>query len=233
MSAAYLNRIVVLAKAPIAGRSKTRLTPPYTPEQAAAIAEACLHDTLDTVRRLVANDETFDAVLCLDGEPGPWLPAAFPVIPQCTGGHDARIARAIERAVQPAGRQVADAVLLVGMDTPQVTPQLFRSAARMTRTHDAAFAPAYDGGWWLLGLQRGHATRASDVVLGVPTSTAFTGALQRKRLQDLGLSIGNLPVLRDIDTAADIEAVRRDISGTAGPRRLAHLTRSLREEAAA
>ena len=45
-----LVTLAVIAKAPVAGRVKTRLTPPCTPEQAAALAEAALRDTLDAVR---------------------------------------------------------------------------------------------------------------------------------------------------------------------------------------
>lgn len=233
MSAGYLTRVVVLAKAPEAGRSKTRLTPPYTPDQAAAIAQACLQDTLETVGSLAAADEGFDAVLCLDGDPGPWLPAEMPVIRQCIGGHDIRIAQAIEQAVQLAGRREADSVLLVGMDTPQVTSDLLRGAAHVTRSLDAVLAPAEDGGWWLLGLRRRHARRARDLVVGVPTSTRHTAAFQRQRLRDRGLSIGTLQALRDIDTAADIEAVLLDMTRTARPTRFVSVAQSLREEAAA
>src|SRR6478609_3181536 len=131
MSVTYLTRIVVLAKAPMAGLSKTRLTPPYTPDQAAAIARASLQDSLHTVSTLARADKEFDAVICLDGDPGSWLPAGIPVIPQCTGGHDERIADAIEQAIQFPRRREADSVLLVGMDTPQMTPDLLRAAARI------------------------------------------------------------------------------------------------------
>ena len=233
MTDTYLTRIVVLAKAPVAGRSKTRLTPPYAPDQAAAIARACLQDTLHTVGKLAASDDAFDTVICLEGDPGSWLPAEIPLIPQCTGEHDARIAYALEQAVQFSGRRAADAVLLVGMDTPQLTQDLLRNAAQITRSNDAALAPAHDGGWWLLGLRRTHAARARDLVIGVPTSTPHTGALQRRRLRSYGLSVGNLPTLRDIDTAADIEAVLRDMTRNARRSRFAQLVLSLREAAAA
>jgi glycosyltransferase A (GT-A) superfamily protein (DUF2064 family) len=172
-------------------------------------------------------------MLCLDGAPGCWLPAEMPMFAQTTGGLDARIAHAIEHAVQPPGRRQAQAVVLVGMDTPQITPLLLQRAAQITRSADAAFAPAQDGGWWLLGLQRRYALRARPFVSGVPTSTPDTGALQRQRLRDAGLSIGTLRILRDIDTAADVEAVMRDMSGNAGRSEFTRLVRSLRDEAAA
>ncbi|MEO5678521.1 MAG: glycosyltransferase, partial [Acidimicrobiales bacterium] len=73
---------LVLAKEPVAGRVKTRLCPPLTPAEAAAVAEAALADTLAAVARCGADR----LVVALDGAPGPWLPAGFEVIPQRGGG---------------------------------------------------------------------------------------------------------------------------------------------------
>lgn len=64
--------LLVIAKQPVPGRVKTRLVPPCTHEQAAALAEAALTDTLHTVLKVPATRR----VLVLDGEPGPWLPPA-------------------------------------------------------------------------------------------------------------------------------------------------------------
>jgi len=104
--------LLVIAKEPVAGRVKTRLVPPCTPEQAAALAEAALADTLHAVLAVPARRR----VLVLDGEPGPWLPPGFDVMPQCGGGLDERLAGAFAAISGPA--------LLVGMDTPQLTPGL-------------------------------------------------------------------------------------------------------------
>ncbi|SCE32790.1 hypothetical protein GA0115246_114565, partial [Streptomyces sp. SolWspMP-sol7th] len=105
-----MTTLLVIAKEPRAGRVKTRLTPPFTPGQAAALAEASLTDTLRTVAATPATRR----VLVLDGTPGPWLPPGFDVVPQCAGGLDERLAAAFAGCAGPA--------LLIGMDTPQVTP---------------------------------------------------------------------------------------------------------------
>ena len=104
--------LLVIAKQPVPGRVKTRLVPPCTHEQAAALAEAALADTLHTVLMAPARRR----VLVLEGEPGPWLPAGFDVVPQCGGPLDERLAGAFAAVRGPA--------LLIGMDTPQVTPGL-------------------------------------------------------------------------------------------------------------
>ncbi|MGW2963195.1 TIGR04282 family arsenosugar biosynthesis glycosyltransferase [Streptomyces sp. NPDC001220] len=183
-----MTTLLVIAKEPRPGRVKTRLTPPFTPEQAAALAEASLTDTLHAVARTPATRR----VLVLDGNPGPWLPPGFDVVPQCAGGLDARLADAFARCSGPA--------LLVGMDTPQVTPALLTVDFADC---DAYFGPAEDGGFWALGL----ADPDPALLRGVPMSTAETGAVQRRRLVAAGLRVQDLPRLRDVDTAADAVAV--------------------------
>ncbi|MER6848022.1 DUF2064 domain-containing protein [Streptomyces flaveolus] len=180
--------LLVIAKEPRPGRVKTRLTPPFTPAQAAALAEAALADTL----RAVAATPARRRVLVLDGVPGPWLPAGFDVVPQCAGGLDERLADAFAGCAGPA--------LLVGMDTPQVTPELLTVDFSGC---DAYFGPAEDGGFWALGLARPD----PGLLRGVPMSTAVTGAVQRERLLSAGLRVRDLPHLRDVDTAADARAV--------------------------
>ncbi|WP_330458920.1 DUF2064 domain-containing protein [Streptomyces sp. NBC_00820] len=183
-----MTTLLVIAKEPRPGRVKTRLTPPFSPEQAAALAEASLADTL----RVVAATPAKRRVLVLDGRPGPWLPPGFDVVPQCAGGLDVRLADAFARCSGPA--------LLIGMDTPQVTPDLL--TVDFTGC-DAWFGPAEDGGFWALGLNRPDPA----LLRGVPMSSPQTGALQRRRLVGAGLRVRDLPRLRDVDTAADARAV--------------------------
>ncbi|MGB7806486.1 MAG: DUF2064 domain-containing protein, partial [Actinomycetota bacterium] len=102
--------LVIIAKAPIPGRSKTRLCPPCTPLEAARIAEAALVDTI----AVAMATPGVRPILALDGEPGSWLPPALEVIPQRGDGLDERLASAFDDVGGPA--------LLVGMDTPQLTP---------------------------------------------------------------------------------------------------------------
>jgi glycosyltransferase A (GT-A) superfamily protein (DUF2064 family) len=182
--------LLVIAKEPVPGRVKTRLVPPCTHEQAASLAEAALTDTLRAVLMAPARRR----VLVLEGRPGPWLPPGFDVVAQCGGPLDERLAGAFAAVRGPA--------LLIGMDTPQVTPDLLSVDWQAA---DAVFGPAADGGFWAIGL------RVPDPALlrGVPMSTAKTGAIQRARLAAAGLRVADLPPLRDVDTAADAVAVAR------------------------
>ncbi len=181
------------------GRVKTRLTPPFSPAQAAALACAALTDTLAAA----AGTAAARLVLALEGAPGGWLPDGVDVLAQRGGGLDERIAAAMADAYAGLPRPV----VLIGMDTPQVTPALLAAALRPLTdgTADATFGPAPDGGFWLLGLRQPD----SRLVLGVPMSTAGTGAAQLARLSAAGLRVRHLPALLDVDTAADAEAVAR------------------------
>ncbi|MEV5185142.1 TIGR04282 family arsenosugar biosynthesis glycosyltransferase [Streptomyces werraensis] len=199
--------LLVIAKEPRPGRVKTRLTPPFTPDEAAALAEAALADTLDAVARTPARRR----VLVLDGAPGPWLPAGVEVVPQCAGGLDERLAGAFAGCDGPA--------LLIGMDTPQVTPELLTVDFADC---DAWFGPAVDGGFWALGL----ADPDPHLLRGVPMSTPRTGTAQRRRLD--GLRVRDLPLLRDVDTARDAAAVADAAPDGRFAARLARLTAARR-----
>lgn len=185
--------LLVIAKEPLPGLVKTRLTPPFTPAEAAQLAEAALRDTLRTALSLPARRR----VLVLDGRPGPWLPPGIEVVAQCTGRLDERLAAAFGGCAGPA--------LLIGMDTPQITTADLTPALSPDAWDgcDAWFGPAADGGFWALGL----AAPDPDLVRGVPMSTPETGAVQRRRLVDAGLTVRDLPPLRDVDTAADATQV--------------------------
>jgi glycosyltransferase A (GT-A) superfamily protein (DUF2064 family) len=183
-----VTTLLVIAKEPLPGRVKTRLTPPFTPREAARLAEAALADTLHAVAATPATRR----VLVLDGAPGDWLPPGFEVLPQCAGTLDERLADAFAHCDGPA--------LLIGMDTPQVTPELL--TVDFTGC-DAWFGPAQDGGFWALGL----AVPDPALLRGVPMSTPVTGAVQRERLLAAGLRVCDLPRLRDVDTVDDARAV--------------------------
>ncbi len=206
--------LAVIAKAPVPGRVKTRLCPPCTPAQAAALAAAALRDTLDAVRATPAARR----IVVLDGAPGPWLGPGLEVVAQRGAGLDERLAAAFED-IGPG--------LVVGMDTPQVTPALLSAGLRALERSPAVLGAAHDGGFWAIGLREPE--RAA--LVGVPMSSARTGAAQRARLLGLGLAVAALPALTDVDDAASARAVAAGATHTRFARALAAL--GLSEEAIA
>jgi rSAM/selenodomain-associated transferase 1 len=184
--------LLVIAKEPVPGRVKTRLTPPCTPAQAAELAAAALADTLTAVADTAGAGRR---VLVLDGRPGPWVPAGFEVIPQRGDGLAERLAAAFD--------DIGGQAFLLGMDTPQVTTAHLEAGLEAVRSSDAAFGAALDGGYWGIGLRRPDPWVFADV----PMSVSHTGAVQRARLIELGLRTRILPSLLDVDTIADARLV--------------------------
>lgn len=193
--------ILVLAKQPRPGRVKTRLCPPCTQDQAAAIAAAALADTLAAARGSGADR----VVLALDGRPGDWCPPGVVIADQGDGDLADRLTRAWTATTGPA--------LQIGMDTPQLTPDDLDTAMSTLTTPgvDGVLGPATDGGWWAIGLRRPHPRTFTDI----PTSRPDTGTRQAARLTALGLRTRRLEVRRDVDTWDDAEAVAGACRGTA------------------
>ena len=192
-------QVLVITKAPVPGRSKTRLSPPCTPEQAAGIAAAAVGDTLDAVRAA----RVADRVVALDGAPGDLEVDGFTVVPQADGDLGTRLAAAFADAMT-AGPVPT---LLIGMDTPQVTPGLLTRCAALLESSDpgtAVLGTAPDGGWWALGL---HSAEPAAVLASVPMSRDDTAALTRTALEATGLTVLDLPELTDIDHFPDAMAV--------------------------
>lgn len=202
MNATPLNaRALVVAKAPVAGRVKTRLGADVGDAVAADLAAAALLDTLATCGAVfgpgllaLAGDLAHAArgdeiARALDG----WSVGA-----QRGGTFAERLANA--HLDVPPGAPVVQ----VGMDTPQLTPELLHDAAAALADHDAVLGPAEDGGWWVLGLRRPCGAAAlHDVGMSTPSTYADT----HRALTGAGLGVGTTVALRDVDTVADAEAV--------------------------
>lgn len=204
--------LLVMAKAPVAGRAKTRLSPPATPGEAASIAAAALLDTLTAVRR---------------------IPGAVPLVALTGDMAAAQEATALRAALdgmavlRQRGNTFADRlvaahldagahhpglpVVQIGMDTPQITPELLLATVAPLADHQATLGAAEDGGWWVLALRDPTHARA---LRDVPMSRTDTATLTRKALTARGLGVADGPILSDVDTMADATAVAMDMPGS-------------------
>lgn len=186
------THVLVMAKEPRPGRVKTRLCPPFSPVEAAAVAEAALADTLTAVAACGAARK----VVALDGEPGPWLPAGFDVIRQRGADFNERLTN--------AWRDVGGPGIQIGMDTPQVGPAEFDDILTRLDQADAVLGHALDGGWWVIGWRSAD---PAPLFAGIPMSTARTGRAQEARILSLGLRLHRANPKRDIDTVEDLQAI--------------------------
>jgi glycosyltransferase A (GT-A) superfamily protein (DUF2064 family) len=204
--------VAVIAIECTPGRVKTRLSPPLTPQAAAALAQLSLSHTLDTVRNLPARHR----LLVMDGTPTERDAAQFIVLPQAPGGLDERLGAICDAVGGP--------LLIIGMDTPQFSADhlelLLDDWCAAQARHEAWMGPATDGGFWALALRRPDGA----LIRGVPMSTAGTGARQLARLATAGLSVGMLPELRDMDHFSDAQQIAAEIPGSGFAQAVAQTT---------
>jgi uncharacterized protein len=189
--------LTVIAKEPIVGLVKTRLCPPFTHEQAAELAQACLADTFDAVLAEVGLRRDVRAVALIDGEPGAWIPSGVEVVDQRGDGLAERLANGFD----DLGTGV-----IIGMDTPGCGRWL-GDALDAVRAGVDTIGLTVDGGYWGIGL----ASIDRSVFDDVPMSTTSTGVAQLRRLHRCGRPVRLLPMVHDLDTVDDIDAVRLDV----------------------
>ena len=184
-----MTTIVLIAKEPLPGKAKTRLHPALTLEQAARLAAAAIDDTLTALHSVPATRR----ILLFEGERLPPGSDDYDVAGQSVGALDLRLGAIFDECTEP--------MLLIGMDTPQLTaadlaPAFTGWPGGSNDEIDAWFGPATDGGFWALGMREPR----GDLIRGVQMSRDDTGARQLERLTDAGLTVGILGTLMDVDT---------------------------------
>ena len=191
------TRIVIFAKAPVAGRVKTRLIPALGADGAARLAEKMLRATLREAEATALGVE-----LCASPHPDsaewqPFLPD-IDCTDQGEGGLGERLARAAARVIE-----ADENVLLIGADCPELGSTRLKLAAERLRDHDAVIHPAEDGGYVLLGLSK-HDPSLFD---GIAWSTSSVAGETMRRIAALGWSLHFGETLRDIDEPEDLAHV--------------------------
>ena len=190
-------RIIIFAKAPQAGRAKTRLIPALGAEGAARLAQRMLQATVASAQAAALGP----LQLCLTPSPADpvWDDFAWPAGVELRGQGEGDLGQRMARAVEQ-GVQQGLPVLLIGTDCPQLTSTLLCQAAAALLSHDSVLFPASDGGYVLLGLRRANPRVFADIAW----STASVAASTRARLAELGWSLFEGPELDDIDCPEDL-----------------------------
>lgn len=185
-------RPIILCKAPVPGKVKTRLNPPLTAE-ACALVHAAMADAV--IRR------------CLTLFPQTWVAAddvrhpffstyGCPVMAQADGDLGARLARLLQRAFAEG----ASGVLFLGSDSPHMAEARLHYAMRYLSHWDVVIGPVEDGGYDLIALRRNEPRLFADICWG-STSVLAATLVQAKHL---GLSYRLLSRQFDVDTMHDL-----------------------------
>jgi len=192
------TRIVIMAKAPIPGFAKTRLSLMLGAHGAAQLAARMLKHTVEAA----LSADVGPVEIC--ASPGPdheaWSDMALSKrilwSEQCDGDLGARMACVVERA-----ENRKEPVILVGTDCPGLDAIRFQKASTALSAHDAVIVPVVDGGYALLGLNRFHPSLFEHIDWS--TERVFSQTLSRLRALDW--SVRRLPMMRDVDTPMDLQ----------------------------
>jgi rSAM/selenodomain-associated transferase 1 len=198
--------VVITAKAPIAGATKTRLAPALPSDRAAALHLALLTDTIRLVRSLPDVDL---ALICPVGH-GAALASLFgdtDVVEQRGVGLAAALTDVFERFT--AGGRPA---IALNSDSPHLPAAALRAAVEALEHEDLVVGPTIDGGYYLVGARRAHSGLFTSDSLG--TRNALTQLLERADI--LGLSRALCVECFDVDRPADLERMRRELREDAG-----------------
>jgi glycosyltransferase A (GT-A) superfamily protein (DUF2064 family) len=204
---------LIVAKSPVAGRVKTRLGREVGMARAADLAAAALLDTVDACTSAYGAGRchlALEGTLARGRMASELLgaTAGWRFHPQRGVDFAERLVNAHEEVAAVSGAPVVQ----VGMDTPHLQAQtLVEVGDRLTHPDRAVLGPAYDGGWWLLGVGD---PKLLVHLRQVPMSTHETGTLTREALVRAGARVTGVGMLRDVDGVADAEAVAASAPGT-------------------
>jgi rSAM/selenodomain-associated transferase 1 len=209
--------VLLVAKAPSPGRTKTRLSPPLSPEEASELGAAMLLDTLEGCRREADEVGILHARSDEAGQLRGLLGTEIVLVEQRgTGLRDALCSGA------EAMLDRRSAVALVAPDVPGIPPgALERCWTALEAGADVVLGPGHDGGYWLVGLREPLTAPFEDIPWSTPAVLETTLA----RCGAAGLAVELLEPWRDIDTPADLDALAPLAESLPGSRTAALLRR--------
>src|SRR5262245_38579959 len=196
--------IAVMAKASVPGRTKTRLTPPLTPAEAAAFNTAFLKDV--SANLLAAGACAAVHGYMAYGPPGAQkffvdnLPREIGLIESWLPDFGDCLFKAI-KGLFAEGHESA---VVLNSDSPTLpTALLVETAEALARPGDrAVLGPSTDGGYYLLGIKQAHRRLFDDI----DWSTERVARQTLERAAEIGLDVHCLPAWYDVD---DSQALRQ------------------------
>jgi len=221
--------VVIMAKQPVVGQTKTRLCPPLAPVEATALYEAMLRDTIELVSGLdgvqtalaVTPPEAASTFFIQEGKRSDTLleeggkrsdtsieqagqPDGAIVLP--VAGAD--IGECLDRAL---GRLLAaghSRVIALNSDGPTLPVAYLQQAIARLDSADVVLGPSADGGYYLIGLKQPQPELFRDIEWSTERVTAQTLA----KAKSLGLAVALLPPWYDVDTGADLDRLHRELA---------------------
>jgi rSAM/selenodomain-associated transferase 1 len=201
--------LAVMAKAPRTGKVKTRLCPPLTAEQSAALNICFLRDTTENLAKIAASGRAAGMISytpvgdealfdCL-------LPEGFVLIAQRGDGFGERLLAAAEDILACG----FGSVCLIDSDSPTVPAACFEQAIEeLSRPGDRiVLGPAHDGGYYLIGLKQPRPEPFANIQWS--TSTVFAETVAAA--ESAGIEVVRLPLWYDVDDQATLELLEAEL----------------------
>ena len=206
-----LCALAVMTKAPRAGKVKTRLTPPLTPDEAAALNICFLRDTTAAISLAVAESSArgVGAYTPVGAESAyiDILPAHFELVAQRGEAFGERLAFAAEDLLHVGFKSVC----LIDSDSPTVPQRAYLQAAKLLDQPGdrVVFGPSDDGGYYLIGMKKLHRRLFEEI----DWSTERVAEQTLQRAEEIGVEVELLPTWYDVDDRATLRRLCDELLG--------------------
>lgn len=212
MSDRATDRLIVFARWPEAGSTKTRLIPALGPQGAADLQRQMTRHTLRTADRWARAHPGGSAEVRFTEGDAQRMAGMFgdgrSYQPQGEGDLGERMNRAINDALASGARRV----VVIGTDCPGIDEQTLAMAFECIGVTEATIGPATDGGYYLIGMNEPH----PELFCGIDWGTAHVRERTTQIAEQHGFRIALLPMLNDVDRPEDLahwsEAYGRTVS---------------------
>lgn len=207
----FPNALLVVAKRPAPGRTKTRLTPPLSPQQACALYECFLKDTLDLVREIPSVQPVIAYLPAYEKAYFNNLAPDFELLEQAGSDLGSRLDNALTRYLTGGYGKV----VIMNSDGPTLPPSYLQMAFEtLERDADVVLGPCEDGGYYLIGLKQPAPRLLRDVRMSTAHVTADTLTLA----EEMGLQAALLPCWYDVDDVDSLARLIRELDGSSSGR---------------
>jgi rSAM/selenodomain-associated transferase 1 len=197
--------LIIMAKQPAVGHTKTRLCPPLTPTQAAALYEALLLDTIE----LGANVEGVQlAVAVTPPQAMDYFKALSPADTLLVPVAGADIGDCLNQVLSRLLAEGHPAAIAINSDGPTLPVDYLHQAIAALNETDLVLGPSRDGGYYLIGLKRPQ----SQLFANIEWSTERVAPQTLARAEELGLRVAVLPAWYDVDTFTDLQRIQAELT---------------------
>jgi uncharacterized protein len=201
-----MNALLVIAKQPAPGQTKTRLSPALGTVQAAQVYEGFLRDTLD-IARAVPNVTRL--IYYAPVESALYFAAMAPDF-RLVAQHGAGLGERLDYVLTLCLNDGFQRVVVLDSDSPTLPPAYVAQAFRDLSDHEVVLGPCEDGGYYLIGLTRPQPRLLREVQMSQPNVLRDSLLLA----EQLGLRVSLLPGWYDVDTEQELAQLQAELAGS-------------------